>query len=216
MAGLRASCDKYSKLWKASSCRTELLQILDKKRPDEGWQIREAVFLASGSFSRDNAECQKRSMLQFVAFMDTVKHVQATSKDHILLFAEELIYTPVDISFLQSFKVAVSTTADLVDQPSADGPLRSCLGPDTMIFELYMDMNLPAMSQLLYSNSKLMVASPLDKRLSTALSHNIPTLLATFNDCRGSYYLPRFQEDPSVFEGLKVYWKEPMDDDEPG
>ena len=29
-----------------------------------------------------------------------------------------------------------------------------------------------------------------------------------------SCYMPRFDEDPNIFEGMTVYWYEPKDDDD--
>ena len=41
-------------------------------------------------------------------------------------------------------------------------------------------------------------------------------LLEKFNDNHTHYKFPRFDEDPNVFEGLLIYWKDPreQDDDE--
>lgn len=43
---------------------------------------------------------------------------------------------------------------------------------------------------------------------------DVVALFTKFHNERASYYFPRFEEDQNIFEGLKVYWKEPKDEDE--
>ncbi|KAK3722959.1 hypothetical protein LTR37_002104 [Vermiconidia calcicola] len=225
---LEAKYDRDMQTWKQSACRKELRQILDKKQPDEGWQIKEAVCFASGSFSRDNWEAQRRSMLQFVAFIDTAQYIEAGSSDTIGLFAQEPMYTPVDVEFLSGMGIKVSTLR----------AVRYNMESESMMFELFMDMNLDAALNMVTIGPKLFIGAALTSRLAQFSKHltdaeireylQIPAEMATppqsdklcrvasrlkddFEVQRLFYKFPRFDEDPKVFEGLNIYWKEPRE-----
>ena len=156
---LQADYNRRMRTWQASTCRKELQQILNRKQPDDGWQIKEAICLASGSFSRDNWECQKRTMCQFVAFMDTVKHLQATSDDKVTIVAQEMVYTPLDIEFLLGMDMTVYndpvTNEDLYNGTSAPDHL----SPASFVFEAFMDKHPPTVQQVLTSGMRLFIGT---------------------------------------------------------
>lgn len=214
---LQVSYQKHQRIWKASSCRKELLAILDKTQPDDGWQLTNAVCLASGSFSRhDLGERHKRAMFQFVAFMDAVAHVQRTSDEQIKMYAEELIYTDVDIAFLTSLSIFVHNDPDLNKQLAVDSTRWAHIGPHSMVFELYMDPHASPLRHILNALPGLLIgALPTGKLMQVSNSDQRDRALAdTFAAARNYYHFPRFHEDPSVFEGLQIYWKIPLDEDD--
>jgi len=219
---LQANYEKCKRLWEASSCRKEFLQILDKKQPDDGWQLDSAICIASGSFSQIHTQRGKRGMLQFAAFMDTIIHVQKTSDEQIKVYAEELVYNDIDIAFLTSLGVTVIVHSDpnKAQQSLQDPALFSHMGPQSMVFELYIDPWEPALRRLLKADPKLLVGSQPEKKLlslvqafPSATECDDRALIKKFDKERASYYLPQFDEDLGIFEGLRVCWKEPVDDE---
>ena len=161
---LRAAFDQRLRTWQGSACRKELRQILDRKQPDGGWQTRQAICIGSGSFSRDNWEYQKRSMSQFVAFMDTIQHVQSSSDEKIHIIVQDPVYTQVDIEFLTEKGITVYAGRD-VHQTGFVGPnVEDHLGPESMVFEPFMDMGSRIMRKLLNSDMKLYIGVSLRRR----------------------------------------------------
>lgn len=212
---LQAAYDKTVKVWQSSTCRTQLLKILDQAQPDEGWQIKEAICLASGSFSRDNWEGQKRSMHQFVAFMDIVQHVQKSSSETVEVIAQEMIYTHVDVDFLSAKGITVHNKAALGDVVYKNPDIREALGPQSMVFEAFMDMTTESIQQLLDTGMRLYIGSSLQGNLMRSKT-DLQDWVKQFLNDHGSQYFPRFEEDPNVFNGLMIYWRQPSDEDDAG
>ena len=157
---LLADYERYIRWWKTSECRRALRQTLDKVKPDEGWQIKEAIILGSGSFTRDNMECVKRSMLQITAFKDIVQHIQSTSTDDIKIIAQEPQYTSVDRRFLSELGIVVHD-AEFNDS----GRMWFNLQYGAMVFEAFMEMNLGDLEKLVQWDPKLYIGSSLQGRL---------------------------------------------------
>ncbi|KAK0786620.1 hypothetical protein LTR75_013150 [Friedmanniomyces endolithicus] len=207
-----------SKVWRNSTCRQELLAILDKQQPDTGWQLQEVVCLATNSFSRDNFQARQRSMMQWVAFFDIVQHLQTRQEGSIALFAQEPNYTALDKQFLQSL--------DTAKQHSL---------ASSFVFEAFMDLGVEAVGDLLGGDPVLYIGSSVERwrekpqrsgvassaRRSTAGiatdggrnddddgEGGVARSVAGFTGTRKSYRMPRFEEDPNIFDGLLIYWKE--------
>lgn len=215
---LTANYNNRMRIWKASTCRSQVRQILDRKQPDGGWQIKHAVCLASGSFCRDNWELQRRSMTQFVAFMDLVEHLQETSDEKIQIVAQELIYTPLDIEFLSNLNVTAYSD-QAIDQLSYEGPsAKDSFSPDTFVLEPFMDKVLPAVKDLLTSTPKLLVGTSSPgtgaKHLSIVDYNEMRKLYDQFNNDFSYYHFPTFEEDPNIFQGLRISWRNLEDEDE--
>lgn len=159
---LKVGYDKCMRTWRASACRRGVRQILDRKQPDDGWQIKEAICMATGSFSRDNWEHQKRSMCQFVAFMDTVQYLQATSSETIDIFAQELIYTEVDNDFLSQMGITVYNVSWTLSGPyitNSGASVSDHLGSASFVFEPFMEFNSEAVRHLVTSRIRLLIGS---------------------------------------------------------
>ncbi|KAK4900998.1 hypothetical protein LTR27_002181 [Elasticomyces elasticus] len=230
---LRLEFETKSKQWRASTCRRAMLNILDKQQPDEGWQLTRAVCLATNSFSRDNWQARQRSMMQWVAFFDTTKYLQSLQKGHIQIYAQEPNYTPLDREFLASLKVQVLDAA--VETASKDGlgEAEQHIKPSAFVFEAFMDLGSRSVQLLSQGDPALYVGSSVERWLSTQGSgartkansvqglqskQDLPTgaqptpASLGFVATRGIYRMPKFEEDPNVFEGLHIYWKMPLEE----
>lgn len=126
------------KAWRGTACRKSVVEVLSRIRPEEGWRICNAVCLASGSFSRDNLECRKRTMWQFAVFVDVVEHLKADSGCKLNVVAQEPMYTPLDLDFMGRRGISVLQSSCVDDDRL--GLARDHLGPDTFCFEPFMDM----------------------------------------------------------------------------
>ena len=137
--------EKRMEIWRLSTCRTQLHQIIDKWQPDEGWSFTTALCLASGSFSRDNREAQRRTMYQFAAFLDTVRHLQGKTSSSIGIFAQDPMYNSVDKAFLSDLNI---TVLDISMQTARSTSLHLAadhLGSQTLVFELCIEISLGCM-----------------------------------------------------------------------
>lgn len=65
--------EKLRKVWLGTACRKELLAILKRAEPDDGWKVDTAIALALGNFSLDyDYLVRQRSLWQLIAFVDIV------------------------------------------------------------------------------------------------------------------------------------------------
>ncbi|EMC94034.1 hypothetical protein BAUCODRAFT_150257 [Baudoinia panamericana UAMH 10762] len=199
--------------WMVSTCRTEVLEILDRKKPDDGWQISKVVCLASGSFSRSNWQSRQRSMLQFAALVDIIEHLETDSelesRDKIARFAQDPQYTAVDTEFLGCYGFTVLQSALSAVGKAELGLAAQHVSPASFVFEPFMDVSTEAVAELCAGDPALYIGSSIHRNL-TAKSK----AAADFMRARGSYRMPAFTEDPNVFEGLAIWWKEPVADDD--
>lgn len=215
---LTATYKHKKQIWRASTCRRALMQILDRKQPENGWQIKQAVLFASGSFCRDNWECQRRSITQLVAFVDIVKHLQATSDEGIGIFAQELVYTPLDVGFLAQIGI-FACTASKPGKPADEGQSAQYhLDSDTFLFEAFMEKIPPAMGPLLCSDPRLFIGTSLPtqwgaNKLSAEEFEEMRSLYDQFDANHSHYYFPTFDEDPNVFDGLQISWTNENEND---
>ena len=213
---LLADYERRLQIWRASTCRRQVRQILDRKKPEGGWQIKHAVCLASGSFCRDNWECQRRSITQFAAFMDIVAHLQVTSDDRIGIFAQELVFAPLDIEFLTHLNVTAYHDPAIGQSTYKGASAKDYIDRSTFVFEPFMEKFLPTVRRLLTSDVKLLVgtdAPGMDASKTSAGDYrDMRALYEQFNAGYSSYDFPTFEEDPNVFQGLRISWKESTDE----
>lgn len=159
------------KAWRASTCYSQLQQILTRLQPEQGWQINKAVILASGSLSRDNLECRRRSMWQLVVFVDLIRQLADDSETAIEAFAQEPAFTDLDREFLQSMGIAELPvqSSSSSETGSADaaglGPAKEHCGPQSLVFEPFMDMDLSALRDLADAQVALYLGSTMPGRI---------------------------------------------------
>ena len=162
---LMVNYEKRMRTWQASACRKEVRQILDRKQPDDGWQIKAAICVASGSFSRDNVENRKRSLYQFAAFMDIVQHLQTTSSENIDIVSQECIYTDVDVEFLSKLGIIVynvdKSEVNESNLKSGVPSIKDHLGSGSFVFEAFIQWDSPTARQLFTAQVRLIIGSAL-------------------------------------------------------
>ncbi|RMY09928.1 hypothetical protein D0868_03975 [Hortaea werneckii] len=207
----------------------DLRRIMDKKRPDEGWRIERAVCLAVGSFSRDNWQSRQRSLMQFVAFVDIVKHLQDDGEGQIQCFAQEPQFTESDQTYLASIGVQVIEHHSDANS-KALGPIHEHLGPSTFVFEPFMDFDFNGMQSLFSTDPNFYIGSSAKRWIELSKRHvqsesqateskaaGLPALSAEkaldFGRTRASCHFPVFEEEPLIFEGLDLFWKQSDEED---
>ncbi|KXT17527.1 hypothetical protein AC579_3224 [Pseudocercospora musae] len=213
-----------TKAWRLSSCHKSLLTLLDRIRPDDGWNIRRAICLGCGSLSRDNVECRRRSVWQMVVFVEMAKELGIEE-----LYAQEPTFTDLDEQFLKTLNVEVlGMTTDNAE--NVLGPAKEILGPEAMLFEPFVDMNAGMVQELFEQDVALYIGSSMKglaekaaradatgesrKTLSNVIEAGL--LAKRFCDGRRLYRFPTFDVDPNIFDGMSIYWKEEKDSDYEG
>lgn len=208
--------DRKLMAWQRSSCRLELLQILDRQQPDEGWNIENAICFATGSYSRDNFQSRQRSVMQAVAFLDIVQHLETRQDTEIAKFAQEPHFTEIDASYLSSKGVQTLPCEPNKDDRIGLGKASQHLSASTFVFEPFMDLDAAAASELFSVDVPLYIGSSLKRwttqpsiMLGGAHRESAMQQAIVYMQARRSYYFPTFEEDPNAFEGLSIYWREP-------
>ena len=233
---LHKSYDQAMQIWRHSICRASLREIIDKKRPDEGWDIENAICFACGSFTNHVNTNQRRSLYQFAAFMDTASYVRSSPDQTIDIHAEELEFSPVDIEFLENLNVTVHSHSI---ETYADNPIvLAPIGPKSLIFELYIELDaLPTILGIMDSKAPLIVSTDMLDRLAPLSSRDSPYCRMQFpnglpkaldavgtpemktlgerwaREVEGRHF-PNFDRHQDIFNGLMVYSRRAMDSDE--
>lgn len=161
---LRASFNAKLKVWRTSSACEAIRKMLDRECPDEGWSFDTALCLATGSFSRDNFENSKRSMFQFVTFIDTVWYLQRNTPNPIQMAAQDPGYTDLDQEFLASLDITLLDLS-LGDGPQGLGPAKAHLSSQTAVFEYFMDMGPGKVRDILDGDLRLYIGSSFTNRV---------------------------------------------------
>lgn len=210
------------KRWQKTSCAKNL----DKMLRLGDWTVNEAVCIGIGSFSLD-WEHQWRSMWQLVLFMAVVKIceyptrpwsfcVQLTNavQDHnptITLHAQEPIFTPLDTAFLSTLSITALSTG-----------IESQITPTSFVFAPFVDwyillpIFLKGRDPDLYIGNEILgdykvYANTKEKEMVLVDSN---TVGAKFVIGRERRRVPDFEEHGSALEGLMVYWRDDVDEDE--
>lgn len=206
--------------WRTSSCRREILSILEKYQPMDGWDIQNAICIATNSFSRDNWQARRRSMMQLVAFVDICQNIHLGHSGSLPMSAQEPNYTAVDQSFLEKLGISIMDARKQCEggKPGL-GEAGEELRQTTFLFEPFMDLSGEAMDALFSKDPALYIGASLRRILGREhkaldMSKTDPqihplTTVRRFAASRISLYFPRYEEDPSIFEGLAIYWREP-------
>lgn len=166
---LLSDFEKKMNVWKHSSCCRAVYKMLERECPEEGWPFNKAICLASGSFSRDNLENRKRSLSQFVTFIDIVNHVSEECASPIRMLAQDPSYTDLDKQLLAHFEIEVLDLSleDMILKRDLY-PAKTHLGPQTMLFEFFMDTAADHLRAIVEANLQFYLGSSLqiwiDKR----------------------------------------------------
>lgn len=198
------------KSWKSSTCRRQLLSILNRGRPDGGWGIQRAICLGSGSFSRENLECRRRSLWQIVVFVDVVGYLREDLGMHVEGSAQEPMYTELDVEFLRGLDIKV-LQVDVGTKTERSGPAADLLVPACFVYEPFLDMSAAMLRELSEADLRLYIGSSI--RGLRERDTEAGKLAREFAGGRRMYKFPAFEGDPNVVEGLEVFWGEEGEDD---
>ena len=222
-------------IWQQSECRQQTIQILQRIRPEHGWNVRNAVCLATGSFSRDNLECRRRSMWQMVVFADLARHIQADGEGEYQLVAQDPQYTPLDRLFLAQSGIAMLQTEPPNDGSTGLGSAKQYLQQDTFIYEPFLHMSQEMLQEIVEANPRLYIGSSIhgmthgcsnmdrSKDVHSSADQNttakhesgtpVNRVASQFCEQYNMYRFPTFEIDPNIFEGMFVFWKIEEDDE---
>lgn len=219
---LQRDFEKKIRLWRGSPGRKTLLQMLTKNAPDEGWKFDKAVCLATGSFSTQNLELNRRGMLQLACFMDLATEMgkaRCGGDGEMEVLAQEPKYSPLDRAFLSTLSISVLATEPGV---SSLGPAKSHLGPSTLLCDFFMNMSPQAEREFFAAPPGLYVGTPFVGK--TAVREGIEEgeeegLRVVREKFEKRYVRRNFpiswegSVDPGVFEGLSIWWPDPGEEE---
>lgn len=209
-----------SRAWIRSDARQQLRRTLAHLKPDAGWKIETAVCLGTGSFSRDNFDCRKRTLEQFAMFVDTVEYLHELEGKEIEIYVQEGWYNELDKKFLETLGMKVPDMKP-GSYPIPDcGPATKYFGPHTFVCELYIEHNEGTIRTLTQSQAPLLMST--SRRMCTrgfyageAFKEGDLIRLLNFIDKEyKTLRFPYFEEDPNVFEGMDVLAPVPREDDD--
>lgn len=189
-------------MWRQSTARKQLLSTLHRLKPDQGWSVKKAVCLGSGSFSRDNMESRRRSIVQFAMFLDLVGTLGVGPKG---VWVQEPRYTEVDRSWLESQGYRVLE----YEEGAGLGAAGEYCGAETLVCELFIEHDVRTIEGLFGRDNGLVVSTArrhlnTNEALIRKLSGEQKTALDSLLSRYRAVYFPHFEEDPQVFEGLEV------------
>lgn len=168
---LTALLQKKTDLWRRSTCRKEVHKALERHRPDDGWTFDKALCLATGSFSREQGELINRTMFQLAVFLDTVNHLSGVSSISIPMYAQDPKYTDLDREFLTTLHVETSQM-NLADIEFGLTQVKEHMGPNTLLFEFYMDMGWDSIRDIIEADTLLYIGTAFqDRKLINAPQH---------------------------------------------
>ncbi|CZT14165.1 uncharacterized protein RCC_00138 [Ramularia collo-cygni] len=210
LSKLSAEFHTKLKTWQHSSCRQTALRLLSRIRPEKGWNLHKAICLGSGSLSRENWECRRRSVWQFVVFYDLARHLLGTEHD-CTLYAQEPAFTELDGKFLATLGISVLESQVGIVGMGAAG---SELGGETFLFEPFVDMDSGMLEAMLKGGVGLYMGSSIGGILERREGSEVGRLSKEF--CRGREMLkfPMFEIEPNVLDGMRIYWREESDEDD--
>ena len=163
----------YQKGWKESQLRTDLLQLLDSNRPGQGWGIKTATCLATGSFSKLSSQKWQRwgrekALIQFAVFMDVVGHIQAEGEHPIRCLVEDIAFNDIDKAFLRTSKIQPGSDGNWFSRLKSDYPDEpdpSLCGKSLFMFEPFLPMdNACALRDLLNADPGLYIGTGIGTR----------------------------------------------------
>lgn len=234
MESLQRDFDAKTKQWQKTTCRKQLLKQIDwaVDAREKKMMFRRYICIGTGSLSRDNVECQRRSMWQTVVFLDVVRYMldsceggdgeegnggklesedddddDNTTTTTSGIWASDPAYTELDVAFFQTKGVEV-----LPFEKSETGlgkKTTSRLPDSTLLYEPFVDMNASMLRDIIQNEIEIYIGSSvggLQERQG-----EVGELARQFCVGRTMRKFPTFECDPNVFDGMGIYWKENVD-----
>lgn len=142
--------DEKMLVWRKSNARSKRLDIVDKKRPREGWHFNRVVFIGGGTCTVRQPACFWHVMMQLVCVLDVAEELVKcghTGTAGIQVFGQDPNYVRQDREFLAMKRV---TVLDMTNSRSLGTDAgKEHVGPRTLFFDLYVCMS-PEMAADLY------------------------------------------------------------------
>lgn len=148
-------------------------------------------------------------MWQLVVFVDLVKGLAShQSSRSIAMYVQEPEFTEVDTTFLNSMGCQVLWPDKA--EPCLES-VKEHIGQTAVLFEPFMDMNEAMIRYLIEADVKLYVGSSIKGLMNR--SGEVGKLAKKFDTGRKKFYLPLFDVDPNVLDGIGIYWRDETEDD---
>lgn len=201
-------------VWQDSSCREELLAIVDERNPASGRQFNKVVCIAPGSFSwpiegRSDASTT-RSMPQLVCTVDLADYLKKKDQgSNIEVLAQDLMYTVADMEFLISVGVTVLEMDLKPGEPNNLCKAKYHLSPRTLVIEFGM-----VTYELCQPDVGMLIGSGSHGLRERAFAHPMwqPDILyADHFDARyTSVVFPHCEEFDALRLNKRIYWRRPQ------
>jgi hypothetical protein len=190
---------------KGTKGRNEQLKTTKVREHNEGWHIDKAICLASGSFSQVNQTNNRRALQQFAAFADICRQIQG---EKLQIYGQEPLYTAIDKRFLTEV-LGVQVLDHPLRAPGL-GPAGGAIDSNAFIFEPFMEYNRQNFARLYAAQPALYIGSPFRDQPAGLRNADAQYWMLT----RADSHWPDFEEDSTIFEGIKIFWERPIDDEE--
>ncbi|KAF2681777.1 hypothetical protein K458DRAFT_308721 [Lentithecium fluviatile CBS 122367] len=193
------------KRWQRTTCARTLENMLSLK----DWKVEQAVCIGVGSFSVD-WEHRWRSLWQLVLFVAVVKILQQHDPS-IQLYVQEPAFSPLDIEFLGTLSMATPATR-----------IETQITPTSFVFAPFVDWYILMPIFLKNKDPELYIGNDILKDYKIyANTEEKKSMLEESNGVgekfvmgREKRRIPSFEEHRSALEGLMIYWKEDVGEDE--
>ncbi|KAF2795169.1 hypothetical protein K505DRAFT_324258 [Melanomma pulvis-pyrius CBS 109.77] len=196
---------RFTARWKEMSCAKRLDEMLGKRK----WHMNSAACIGIGSFSLD-WEHRHRSIWQLVLFLDIVDIV-STNGPALQLYAQEPIFTPLDVAFLSALNISVLAS-----------DIEARIANSSFVFAPFVEWDLLLSVFLKDKNPELYIGNDiLDDYTPYA---NTEAKVKVLEECNGlgkrflqnrrGVRVPEFGEHAHALNGLLVYLKNTQEEEE--
>lgn len=151
------------KAWAENDSRRDLHRLVKCLEPVRGWNINQAITLATGSFSLrdDDARRCSSGFIQLAAFLDVAQELCGVTKS-MRLIAQDPVYTHLDLLFLRELGIEAFRGGVPGSQ------LRDAVGlitADTLVCEWYIGPAKSYLEQLAHAQPRLVIATQIQSAM---------------------------------------------------
>lgn len=203
---LQQDFDEKMDMWRQSTCRATLLDLIDRSKPSDGWRIDKILCLGTGSFCFYYEGTRPRSMLQFACAVDIANELRNPGPpggSTIQIFAQDPKYRQLDVDLLTRLGVEHLET---VDNSKDFGAAKDHLGPRTLLFEFFLPKYRPMFHDLYTAVTAMQVGTGTEIIRELGCSRRRRKVLKRFDEEHDCVEFPWCEENPYAFFPLKVHW----------
>ncbi|KAH7065710.1 hypothetical protein BKA63DRAFT_426814 [Paraphoma chrysanthemicola] len=200
---LHANLKGLQEQWKDTAVAKQIKELVAGK----SWNVKEAVCIGIGSFSRD-WEHRHRSMWQLVLFLDVVEQLDLD----IQMYSQDPAFTPLDLEFLRLLRIKTLTES-----------VGAHITDSSFVYSPFVDWYILLPAFLDSKNPELYVGNDiLDDYGAYAQTEEKREKLQKCNELgmhflrdRACKKLREFEKHAHALDGMVVYWKTTTDDGDP-